>query len=63
MPTHELVGLILIGIGISEPLVGVWLASRIPNPASGTVIKVALVASGLLLVGLGVALYTGQLRL
>lgn len=63
MAANELIGLILVGVGLSEPLVGFLVASRMANPASGGIVKLASISSGLLLVALGVALYSGALAL
>lgn len=63
MPKHELVGLVLIAVGVAEPMIGFMVASRIPNPASGAIVKFASVASAVLLVGFGVAFYSGMMGL
>jgi len=63
MAPNEIVGLVLAGIGLSEPAVGFLVAARLANPASGALVKIASISSGLLLFGLGVAVYSGAVAL
>jgi hypothetical protein len=56
----ELIGWLLIAAGLLEPVVGVLLVGpRIPDERRRLMLHVALITSGMLMVGLGVAFLLG----
>ena len=64
MPVHQIVGLVLIAIGIADTAVGhLLVAPRVPDPTKRSVVKIAFAISGLGIVLVVVALFTGRIQL
>ena len=58
--TSRLVGMILIGVGIMDPVIGVFLiAPKTKDPRARTIVTGSLVASGLVMIGIGAAMLMG----
>ena len=64
MPVHQLVGLVLIAVGMADTAVGhLLVAPRVPDQTKRSVVKIAFSISGVGIVGVGVALFTGRIQL
>ncbi|MFN7976473.1 MAG: hypothetical protein U0166_29750 [Acidobacteriota bacterium] len=64
MPQNQLVGMILIGVGVLDPILGFFVvAPRVPDPAKKKVVVGALLTSGALMVALGGAFLAGAFGL
>lgn len=58
--TSQIVGIVLIGIGIMDPVFGFLVVGpRISDPGKRRTVTMALVASGLTMIGMGVAFISG----
>lgn len=58
--THQVIGVVLVVLGVLDPLLGVLLvAPRLPRPETRRTVILALVASGLIMMGLGTAFLGG----
>lgn len=58
--TSQIVGIVLIGAGIMDPVIGfLVIGPRIPDPGKRQMVTMALVTSGLMMIGLGIAFLTG----
>jgi energy-converting hydrogenase Eha subunit E len=64
MADHQVVGAILVVVGAIDTAIGhLFVAPRVPDEAKRNLIKVAFSASGVVLVGLGLAFYLGAIAL
>jgi len=59
--TSQMIGIILIGVGILDPVIGLFLVGpKIPDPRKRSAVILALVGSGTLMIGLGMAFLAGM---
>jgi hypothetical protein len=64
MPQNQIVGLALMAVAVIDTTVGnLLILPRIPDPNKRRVLRVAFGASGVVIAGIGVAIYQGILAL
>ena len=64
MPQHQLIGLALFAVAFADTAVGLFfVAPRVKDENTRTIIRVAFVGSGLCIGGLGYAIYQGLIAL
>jgi threonine/homoserine/homoserine lactone efflux protein len=63
MQTPQIVGLVLIGLGFAEPLMGRLLAARISDASRQRVLRWTMTFSGIVLIGVGLAVFKGWIAM
>jgi len=63
METGQIVGLVLIGLGIAEPLMGRLIAAQLPDASRQRLLRGAMTFSGIVLIGVGFALLRGWIAI
>lgn len=60
MPQHQIIGLIVFGVGIVDACIGhLLIAPRVPDENKRKILKIAFSISGVGIASLGLAVYKG----
>ena len=64
MPQHQIIGLVLMAVAVVDTSLGhLLIAPRIPDAAKRAILKVAFSVSGVVIAGVGLAIYKGIIAL
>jgi hypothetical protein len=64
VPQHQIIGLVVFGVGIVDACIGhLLIAPRVPDEKKRNILKVAFSISGVAIASLGLALYKGLIPL
>jgi hypothetical protein len=61
MSNHQMVGIVLIVTGVLDALVSIWLPNRLPEGSQRTVVRLALLSSGIVVAALGGLFFAGMI--
>lgn len=63
METQQIIGLVLIGLGIAEPMMGRLIAAQMSDASRQRILRGAMSLSGIVLIGVGLALFRGWISI
>jgi hypothetical protein len=64
MPQNQIIGVVLMAVAVIDTTVGnLLILPRIPDPKKRGILRVAFAVSGIVIAGVGVAIYKGLIAL
>jgi hypothetical protein len=64
MPQHQLIGIVMLVIAVVDTAVGnLLVVPRVPDPSKKTMLRAAFGMSGVMIGGIGYAIYKGLITL
>jgi hypothetical protein len=64
MPQHQVIGIVMLAIAVADTAVGnLFVVPRVADPSKKTMLRAAFGMSGVMIGGLGYAIYKGIIAL